>query len=158
MKIDPDSWHYKLYCFMSQWYAAWTHKEHYHEYPYDQKMIGLCPYMRMILIWGPIAILSNFIPLAAIMVTFFIFPAGVAGAQGVLWLFFSITALAGSIWMFAKLVDLTSNWRDARREEKLKSLDPDYEPTVTFWTTLKEYAKSFKTKICPIMELPDDQS
>lgn len=157
MKIDPESWHYRLYCFMSQWTAAWRGVEDFHNEPRSYKrMIGLCPYMRMILIWGPLAILSNFIWILAVITTFFAFPAGINGLAGVSWLVGSIFIFGVAIYLLGKLKDLMSSREDARIKENLRRQDPDYEPPVTFWNVLVGYIKTFKTKICPVMELPND--
>lgn len=39
MKISPDSWHYKLYVFMSQWNAAWRGKDNFLDYPKHATMM-----------------------------------------------------------------------------------------------------------------------
>ena len=157
MKISENSWHYRLYVFMSQWNAAWRNCDDYLEYPktYGRRSnnIGLCPYMRMILIWGPLSILSNLIPILAVLGALIAMPTGMNGLAGFLWLiFWAVTAAAFTLGI-AKLAD----WRQARAErmEKLQTYrqDPDYVKQDTFWSLLGEYLMSIKTKVCPVLEV-----
>jgi len=154
MKISPTSWHYRLYVFMCQWNAAWRDKDDYWEYPKNTTMLGLCHYMRMILIWGPLAILSNLVPIATLLGAFFIFPAGANGIVAILWLFGAIAALAASIFGISLLKD----YLDARDESKKKSqLEAQFD-------NQKEKPKSFLVlmyvwihdSICPMLELPQN--
>ena len=155
MKISPDSWHYRLYSFMSQWNAAWREKDDFLDYPKHGTMIGLCPYMRMILIWGPLAILSNLIPIAAVIGAFLLFPASVNGGAAVGWLFFTVIAFVGIILALGWL----KNYLDERHEEnevsQLHKQDPDYVEPDSFWKLLKGYAKAVKSRVCPVLELEE---
>ena len=159
MKISPDSWHYKLYVFMSQWNAAWRGKSDYWEYPLNGNMIGLCPYMRMILIWGPLAILSNLIPIGAIVATFFLFPASVNGAVGVAWLIGSILLIAGGILAIGYITHLIGRIEEGRRRNEIENDDwfeEGYEPKQTFRGLVWSYLVALKTKMCPVLELKKD--
>lgn len=154
MKISPDSWHYRLFCFMSQWNAAWRGKHDYHTYPkIGQFGIGLCPYMRMILIWGPLAIVSNVIPLGAFALAFYVFPHSAAGAAGVIWLLVSLGAGLGAIFLLGFLKD----WVDARQEARYESQvsESEEEKPDGFWKLLGQFLKSAKTKVCPVLELEE---
>lgn len=153
MKISPTSWHYRLYCYMSQAHAAWTHKDDYHEYPKNTAFLGLCPYMRMILIWGPIAILSNLIPIFAILATLFIFPASTGGLAGVLWLFGAIGTLVGAIIGLGYLVEWNRERRHAREESQLGSYGEPEEKPKGFIALLYTWIHD---SICPKLELPQD--
>jgi hypothetical protein len=138
---------------MSQWNAAWHHKSNYYEYPKHGEMIGLCPYMRMIIIWGPLAILSNLIPLGAVIGALFMFPMAANGAAGVGWLFFWVVLTVGLIvaWAFFK------DWRDAKAEEKEKSQisswDDEEEKPQGFIKLMYEWIHN---KFCPILEVHHD--
>lgn len=155
--MKTNSWHWKVYCFNSQLVAAWKGKDDYHEYPYHNKMIGLCPYMRMILIWGPLVMLTNIIPLAAIIATFYWFPAGANGIVGVYWLLGSIIGVVTFFVTLAKYQD----WQTARREEKQESqlscqrVDMENQAE-TFWTLVMSYIKAIKSKVCPVLEIEND--
>lgn len=155
MQISRDSWHFRLYVFMSQWNAAWQGKSDYLDHPKMGRSanIGLCPYMRMILIWGPLSILSNLVPIAAVIVAIVLFPAGMNGLAGVGWLVFWAVTLVGSGLALGKLAD----WREARYEQNRKSQllrqDPDYVEPDSFWKLVKEFAVATKTKICPVLEV-----
>lgn len=156
MKISPDSWHYKLYVFMCQWNAAWRGKNDYWEYPRQGNMIGLCPYMRMILIWGPLAILSNLIPIAAIVGTFFLFPASLNGVVGIAWLLGTIFALAAGILGIGYVSHLIGKLEEGRRREKLDREffeDEPSKPTKTFRGLVWDYVVAVKTKMCPVLEV-----
>lgn len=157
-QINPKSWHYKVYVFMSQWNAAWCHESNYEMYPNDGKMIGLCPYMRMIFIWGPMAILSNLIPFGALFIVFFAAPFKAAGFVGIAWLFGTIMTIVLAIVAFGFLYDVRIARKDAKESALLKlRQDWDEEKPETFMSLLRDWLKSYKTKICPVLEMPDDK-
>jgi hypothetical protein len=157
MKISENSWHYRLFVFMSQWNAAWRNRDDYLDHPKTSRRekfnIGLCPYMRMILIWGPLSILSNLIPLLAVLGALVAMPTGMNGLAGVLWLLFWAVSAVAIGFAIAKLAD----WRQARAEnqEKLQVYrqSPDYVKKDTFLSLLGEFLMSIKTKICPVLEV-----
>lgn len=157
MKISADSWHYRLYVFMSQWNAAWLGKSEPWEYPRGGTMIGLCPYMRMILIWGPLAILSNLVPIGAIIGTFFLFPAAVNGALGVAWLFGFFVTLGALIFGMGYVGHLIGRLEEGRRRNQLtRKEEEDYyetEPRQTFRGLVWSYLVAVKTKMCPVLEV-----
>lgn len=156
--LDVTSWHYKLYVYMSQSLAGWSGKEDFHTYPkHYGKNIGLCPYMRMILLWGPISLLSNLFPLAAIGIAFLVLPAGINGPAGVIWIFVVIAVTLASVFIIAKI----SDWLAERQERhdmkgQIEKQHSDYEAPITFWSLFKEWLAARKTKLCIILELPDD--
>jgi len=158
-KINPESWHYKIYRYNSQLVAAWLCEDDYHEYPHQYgKMIGLCPYMRMICLWGPLVALSNIIPLAALAATFWMLPSFANGIAGVLWLFGSIALIFATFIGMAYLKDKSNERKEAKKQSQLRDYDEYFaEPPVTFWTLFKDYVRAVKTKVCPILELPNDQ-
>jgi hypothetical protein len=154
MRISPKSWHYRLYVFMSQWNAAWRDKDDYLSYPKHGEMIGLCPYMRMILIWGPLAILSNLIPLGFVIMALLLFPMSAAGPSGIGWLLFWLVMTIGLVIGGGFIKD----WLDRRADEKENSQIPgwDYEPKKKpdgFFKLLNEWIHS---KFCPVLEVQND--
>ena len=157
--INPESWHYKIYRFNSQLVAAWNCNENYHEYPHQYgKMIGLCPYTRMIFLWGPLVALTNIIPLAALAATFWMLPSFTNGLTGVLWLFGSIALIFAILIGMAYLKDKSNERKETKKESQLPEFGAIVaEPPVTFWSLLKDYVRAVKTKVCPILELPNDQ-
>ena len=158
MKISQDCWHYKLYVFMSQWSAAWRADDNYLHAGEHTSMIGLCPYMRMILIWGPLAILSNIIPLGGVIGVLFLFPASANGFMGIFWLFFWLACIVAAFFGIGWLKDFLS----AREEKKERSQlpphpdDEEVEKPTGFWTIVKEYIIAAKTKVCPVLEIEED--
>lgn len=119
MKISRTSWHFKLFVFMSQWSAAWRCHKDFFEWPHISKFgIGLCPYMRMILIWGPLAILSNILPIMFIVGSFVLFPGFAAGWAGVGWLFGSLVIVIGVVFATFLSVEFVSEWRRNRAPER----------------------------------------
>jgi len=154
MKIREDSWHFRLYVFMSQWNAAWRYKDDYLAYPkIGSSGIGLCPYMRMILIWGPLAIVSNVVPIFAVVAAFLIFPGSMNGAAGVGWLLFSISVIIGLGFIISWIKDWSDERAERREGSQLKCQDPDYVEPDSFWKLLKAFAQTTKSKICPVLEL-----
>lgn len=157
MKLNPNSWHYKIYAFNSQLVAAWMHKDDYHYYPKIGSFgIGLCPYMRMILIWGPLVALTNVVPFAAIYAAFIMFPGFAAGGAGIFWLIFTLASIVGFFVLLAKIKDWASERQERREESQLRRQDPDYQEPEGFWRLVGGYLKSMKTKICPVLEIQDD--
>jgi hypothetical protein len=162
MNIDSNSWHWRLYKFNSQWVAAWKGRNDFYDFPRHGRMIGLCPYMRMILIWGPIAMLSNIFPLAVLAGTFLLFPVTANGVMGIAWLIGVIVLVAASICAMSYLLDYRSRRCEANRRADLKhesnkSSDSQLtEQPDTFWTLFCSYVVAVKTKICPVLQAPNE--
>ena len=154
-EINPNSWHYKLYKFNCQWIACWWGEPHYHKYPTHRRLLGLCPYMRTIFIWGPLIMLTNIIPGLSLYAAFIVMPSG---GFGVGWFIGSVVltvvALAGVLAMINWLVRLSS--MQENRVSQLPEQAPGYKAPETFWTLVKSYLKSVKTKVCPVLRLPND--
>ena len=152
MQISEDSWHFKLFVFMSQWNAAWHEKDDYLDYPkIPESGIGLCPYMRMILIWGPLAILSNFVPLAFLVGALFLFPASANGAAGVGWTLFTIAAMIGSGFAIGWLKDRKEIRDEAKERSQLDPYGEEEKPDGFFkllWTWVHD-------SICPVLEVKE---
>jgi hypothetical protein len=153
-EIDPNSWHYKLYKFNVQWIACWQGETDYHAQPYRSNLLGLCPYMRTICLWGPLTMLSNIFPLAALYFAFIAMPAG---GFGVGW-FIGIVVLtvAVSAGVAACIAMLAAYQYKKPAKSQLPKQAPDYKAPETFWTLVKSYLKSAKTKVCPVLRLPND--
>jgi hypothetical protein len=157
MKISADSWHYRLYVFMSQWNAAWRGKHDPWEYPRGGHMIGLCPYMRMILIWGPLAIFSNLIPIGAVIVTFFLFPAAMNGGLGVAWIFGFFITLGAVIFGIGYIYHLIGRLEEGRKRNQItRQQEEEFEEKTTFRGLFWGFLVAVKTKMCPVLELKSD--
>lgn len=157
MKISADSWHHRLYVFMSQWNAAWRGKDDHWEYPRGGYMIGLCPYMRMILIWGPLAILSNLIPIGAVIGTFFLFPAAINGGLGVAWLLGFFITLGAVIFSIGYIRHLIGTLEEDRQSQQIsRQQEEELEQRTTFWSLIWGFLVAIKTKMCPVLELKND--
>ena len=152
-KIDKNSWHYKWYVIASQLNAKWQGKDHYLDYPLN-KQTGLCPYMRMILMWGPLAILSNLVPIGAVVAVFLYLPASAMGWMGIVWLLFYIFTVFACIGSIGLLVNWRARYKEKNKKSNLEKQHPDYEAPETGRTLLVKYATTFHTKICPMLEMP----
>lgn len=157
MKISDKSWHYKIYVFNSQLVAAWKDDKFYLNKPGNGKNIGLCPYMRMIFVWGPLAMLSYTVPIYAMYLALFKFPVSAAGAMGIVWLFGWIAGIIGFMFAMAWFTEYNNN-RKANKASKSSIVNPydGIEEESTFWTIIREYVVALKTKVCPILEVNND--
>jgi hypothetical protein len=162
MKISADSWHYRLYVFMSQWNAAWRHKIDPWEYPRGGHMIGLCPYMRMILIWGPLAILSNLLPLGALYVTFILFPVSMNGGLGVAWLLGFFVTVGAVVFAIGFIRHVIGKLEEGRRSSQITRQQEEElarqrgEEKTSFRSLVWGFLVAAKTKMCPVLELKND--
>ena len=154
--IDINSWHWKVYCFNSQLCAAWRGNEDFNEYPYHGRLLGLCPYMRMIFLWGPLVALTYLLPIGAIATAFYFLPTSAGGTGGVLWLVGVILSfaafVAAIVWALGKQKEI----RERRPAPYLRK-ERDEPTTVTFRSMLFDWLKSMKSKVCPVLVLPDDK-
>ena len=160
MKLNKSSWHYKMYAFNSQMFAAWTMEPDFHSYPYDGKIIGLCPYMRMIILWGPLVFLCNLAPWIAAVAAFIVLPVVTIGVSSQLTvvativgvviaasLFFAGVQYVGDRYIFAKKL---------KRKQRRIDAENSVTPPETFWSLLVSYIMSLKTKVCPVLEIDDE--
>jgi len=159
MKISPGSWHYKLYVFMSQWNAAWLGKDAYWKYPHNSNKVGLCPYIRMIILWGPLAILSNFIPIGVFIASFFLYPASVNGYVGIVWLVTTLLVITAVVLIIGYVRHLIDLHEENRRHSELEYgvyYEKQDKSQETFRSLLWEYLETIKTKMCPVLEVKQD--
>jgi uncharacterized membrane-anchored protein len=160
MKLNKFSWHYKVYAFNSQMVAAWTMESDFHEYPWDGRTIGLCPYMRMIMLWGPLVFLCNLSPLIAGVAAYIVLPAVTIGVSSLLSVTATIVGFTIACYILNSGVKYLSARRDDINREKRKQrridAENDVTPPETFWSLLVSYIKSLKTKVCPVLELDDE--
>lgn len=155
MKISTTSWHYKLYVFNTQLVEAWKGNSYFHTCPSDGN-VGLCPYMRMIMIWGPLVLLTYTIPIGMTIAALVLFPMKAAGVIGILYLIGWIVGLIAVMFLMAWLSSRKEQ-RELDKAERTKGVSmPDVEPKTTFWSVLKEYIIAAKTKVCPVLEVSDD--
>jgi hypothetical protein len=161
MKLNKSSWHYKLYAFNSQMVAKLWDEGDFHEYPHHGNIIGLCPYMRMILIWGPLAFLCNLIPLAGITWFFIVLPAFTVGLWSLLMFVSYVCAISGlTIALYFCIRYLIKRYspdnQATRKADKLERIAQKVGQPDTFRSLLVGYIKSVKTKVCPVLELDNE--
>tara|TARA_B110000240_G_C13364849_1_gene395615 strand:- start:315 stop:809 length:495 start_codon:yes stop_codon:yes gene_type:complete len=164
MKLNKSSWHYKVYAFNSQLVAAWQNQNSFHRYPYHGKIIGLCPYMRMIIIWGPLVFLCNLAPLVAAVGVFIVLPVTTIGAMSQLIVVATIVGfvvaacliIGGANYLAGRLGDMEELRAEQQKKTKLESAANGVTPPETFWSLLVSYITSLKTKVCPVLELDDE--
>lgn len=151
MKIDTNSWHYKLYVFNCQLVSAWTGYEQFYMEPDHQRRIGLCPYARMLLIWGPL-IMSSYLAMVLVVIgCLIVFPILINGVIGISWFFGTMFTIAGVIYLTSRFLEK----RDHLRKETPRVVKEN-DDSPSFWQIVKEYIKACKLKICPIMEIKQD--
>jgi hypothetical protein len=166
MKLNKSSWHYKVYAFNSQMVARLgDNGSDFYKYPHHGRIIGLCPYMRMIMLWGPFAFLCNLVPLIAVVWFFLVLPAFTVGLWSLL-IFAAYVCAAGglAIALYYGITyvanSVSTHHDDAHQAEREaakvvrdahKATQPD-----TFWSLFVGYVKSLKTKVCPVLELDDE--
>jgi hypothetical protein len=165
MKLNPNSWHYKVYVFNSQLNARWNDHSDFVDFPHHGNNIGLCPYMRMIFVWGPLTMLAYVATIAVIVGTVWVFPSGATGGiTGTLWLLGTLSAIIGGLLGIAYVSDWRQEKTLAKHKERLELKDSmtynewqeHNKPPETFWTLCRDYLKSMKTKICPVLEINND--
>jgi hypothetical protein len=167
-KIAPTSWHYKVYVFNSQLCAKWHNDDsEFHEYPLHTRNIGLCPYMRMIFIWGPLVVLTYILVAMFIALTVWTLPSfATNGVSGTLWLLGSIAAMISGVLLMGSCIDYCEKRKDIIRQKnndiKNSMTADEYDAFInpvkeaTFWSLCKDYLKSMKTKVCPVLEFRND--
>jgi hypothetical protein len=160
MKLNKSSWHYKVYAFNSQMVAAWTMEGDFHEYPYHGKIIGLCPYMRMIMLWGPLVFLCNLSPLIAAVAAFIVLPVVTIGALSHLTVVATIVGCIILVFLVLSganyLIDRHEHYYRLKKKQQRIDAENNVTPPETFWSLLVSYIKSLKTKVCPVLELDDE--
>lgn len=164
-KINPESWHYKLYVFNTQLIGRWGDDEEFYLRPHSRRRkIGLCPYVRTIMLWGPLVMASYVLPIGAFLGVVVFLPGGLAGTAGILGLisvFVAMAALAVGIGYLTKWINTVHKIYVPKKSELATNYDDDGYPIeierpATFWTILKDYIIAAKTKVCPVLTLPED--
>lgn len=151
MKINRNSWHFKLYEFNLQLIAAWRGHDWYFEVK-GKDTIGLCPYVRTIILWGPLIMATYVLTLYIVTLPFVFFPIAMGTGLG------GSIAVIGTIFLFILTLFLLDKYIGYRNKKKDDEEIPDWqseEKDKTFGTVFWEYIKSFKTKICPVLEVKD---
>jgi hypothetical protein len=164
MKLNKSSWHYKVYAFNSQMVAKLGDEHDFYEYPHHGRIIGLCPYMRMIMIWGPLVFLCNLVPLIAAVGAFIVLPVTTIGAVSQLIVVATIVGfivaacliIGGANYLAGRLGDMQELRTEQQEKTRLESAANGVTPPETFWSLLVSYITSLKTKVCPVLELDDE--
>jgi hypothetical protein len=161
MKPNTNSWYHKVFVFNSQIVATMREYQDPHLHPHHGKMYGLCPYMRMIFVWGPIVFLMNLFPLLCLIGTAIVLPITIIGGVSTAYTALVILAVIGIILACIWLLEYTSEILKKRRYQQkqvVKQREKDgVVPPDTFWSLTKAYLKSAKTKVCPVLEFDDER-
>jgi hypothetical protein len=160
MKLRKSSWHYKLYAFNSQLCAAWWDEDDFYRYPIHGTIIGLCPYMRMIMIWGPLVFAFNLLPVIVMVGALLVLPAVTIGLWSLLTFSFVVVGVIGAVIGLSMGMAYLKNVRSEFVVKKTTQNEYDAMHGIshpeTFWSLLTSYVKSMKTKICPVLELDNE--
>lgn len=158
MHISVNSWHYQIYVFMHRICLKFVGDDYWYEAPHSKK-VNLCPYMRTILIWGPLVILFHLAWLLLALTVFVWIPLSVSGVAAYSWtlgvFFVGLSFLTViSIISFLGLKFLGDRSQRKRKERQIRKLNGESEP-ITFWSSLREYLKSVKSKTCIQLEIKE---
>lgn len=149
MNISKTSWHYKLFRLNYILKASLFNKSYDDWYwqDFSNRPVNLCHYMRTILVWLPLKLLT-YVGFYAILL-WLIFEFGVKTyGGGFLLMLMAIAGLAvigGAFFVFFLLEGFLKKQAQKVREEK--------EDHKKFTSLLFEWYRAAKEKVCPIMEV-----
>ena len=155
MYISQNSWHFQLYKFTK------IVVERFRGNPYwdsvsTSRAINLCPYMRTILIWGPIVLGLYALMYAFAFYVLLYLPItmtnGAALAGTGIFILFCAVCGGAMLGMFMLITKLTVGITDKRREH-LERLEAQGIKPSGFFVIFKEYLKSLKSKTCVQLEI-----
>ena len=151
-KIEPDSWHYKLFTLGKQITEAFIGNEYWYDQPSSKTKVDLCSYMRTIMIWGPLCTLAHILFYAFILFVTVWFPISVAGGLSYLWMLIILVCVAGAIAGIAGFFWTADKATAAYKSYKLGRPEPT---GPTFRGLIREYYWAVKQRICPILEVEE---
>ena len=147
MNISRNSWHFKVYLQCRKWTEYWINGT-----PEDcvrvGKVVGLCSYMRTILLWGPLAVLSNLVTFFVIYMVLFYFPFTMDGVAGIFWLWVAGLVIASACFVGIMI-------RELIHKDDEKTSEDDEKPA-GFMSLSKEYLIAMKTKVCPLLNVTEE--
>ncbi len=138
-------WHVRLYLWAEPIVAEFFEKRSITEYHNDSVSTNLCPYMRTILVWFPLAILMNGLALLAALTAFFLVPVSLIGIKA-----YAITL--GCIFTWLVVLVAVAWWRVMDRkldDDYRKIFGEDRDDTPTLHGALAVYAGKLHDGICP---------
>ncbi len=155
MIISSKSWHYKLFLFNYQLLERFKGRSYWYES--EPNRINLCPYMRTILIWGPMLYLFYGLLWFLMGLTFLYIPFLMIGVSDTGWLgsvILSLVITAGIIGGLIAGLTYTSMFVG----KKIKEIKEEYEIRNAdkpngFFKILAAYWKSFHDKTCFTMDV-----
>ena len=147
MKICRDSWHYQLYAFNGKLWHNFIHgNEHGYEWTHPH-MIGICEYIRGIVIWGPLLYLIYLAVFGSALFVAIGFPLWVmqgTGAVVAISLVVFICLFISGLFAVDKAVD----YMDSRPKKPKKVKEGD-----SFGKLFVAFLIGIKEKVCPIAEI-----
>ena len=136
MILNKNAWHFSVYKFFKTQMNRWD--DYYPEDPNTIENIGLCPYMRTLLLWGPLQMSFYALCYGAVYIALISIPL----YGGFINLFFSLLIVGFCMAIFALMAFIASV--DIKELVSSKSAKNN---------VAIQYAVSLKTKICPIMKV-----
>ena len=154
MYISQNSWHFQLYKFTK------TVVERFKGNPYWDNVsvskVNLCPYMRTILIWGPLVVsFYSFLYAFGLYVLVYLpitMTNGAAIMNTGLFIFVCALIAVALIGSIAFITNMTVGLVDKQRAKREEMEELGIKPS-GFFAILMEYLKSLKSKTCVQLEV-----
>lgn len=157
MNISATSWHFRLYTFNKRLLERFRGNRYWLDEESPTR-INLCPYMRTILIWGPMVYLFHAFMYLSLFVAFIWVPMQMISTTDIGWLSMVVVfflgiglAMAALIYGFILLGSHTSKKFKERREQREAA--GIVEEEIGFIRALKAYWKGFHDKTCFALEV-----
>jgi hypothetical protein len=109
--------------------------------------------MRMILIWGPLVMLTYTIPIGALGFAMFHFPMQAGGIAGLGWLMLVIFGDAVIIALIAWRANMSEETDYEEEHRKREERKKQIEENPGFLRLAWHFLVALKTKICPVLEV-----
>jgi len=155
MYISQNSWHFQLYKFTKMIVERFKGNSYWDSVS-TSKAINLCPYMRTILIWGPLVITFYALMYAFGIYVLLYLPITMTNGAAILntGAFILFCAIIGGtmLGIFLLSTHLTIGFTEKRRERREQMEAQGIKPS-GFFVILKEYLKSLKSKTCVQLEV-----
>lgn len=163
MNIRSTDWHYRLYLFNHRLCQKFRGNTWWYEH--EPSRINLCPYMRTILIWGPLLWFIHACLYVALGYAFIYLPLSVVGMSDMGWLVGALGRVAVTGLLFAvvaygliRVLSYFGEKRKKAKQERLELIESGVLPppkSSSFWKMVKEYWESFHSKTCFALKVED---
>lgn len=153
--LNPDVWHAKLYFWALRVWHGFVDRAEYQTSRYS-KRTNLCYYIRVIVLWVPLVVLSYVAVLGGITYALFILPVKLFGLRE-FWTVVGVIALVvgiivGIVFLASlfvrgvrRAVRFPLDYLEQRQEQKREAGKP------SFASLIKEWIVAKKQKICPLI-------